>query len=133
MPPGEREYLMRLRCPGGDEPEFERVGSFGRGPNGTIIDGYDVRCKDGSKSMVFMDMYHRGYREKSAVPGFTVLADLPAYVAKGCIRRRCRATPRAATYSRPMEIRVGPEPLTDIRAKEMQSRQAGPRLRLSSS
>jgi TPR repeat protein len=31
-PPGERRYLMRLRCPEGDAPAFERLGSVGEGP-----------------------------------------------------------------------------------------------------
>jgi hypothetical protein len=114
MPPGESEYLMRLRCPGGEEPRFERVGSFGRGPSGSIIDGYDVRCKDGG-GMVFMDMYHPGYREMAAVPGFTALKDLPAYAAEGCPPAVPGFAPGSYVF-RPLEVRQGPVPLSDIEA-----------------
>jgi hypothetical protein len=74
MPGGQRAYLSRLRCADGARPEFGRVGSFGAGVYGRIIDGYEVVC-DGSepaKSMIFMDMYHPGHREAAAVPGFTI-------------------------------------------------------------
>lgn len=74
MPGGQRAYLSRLRCADGGRPEFCRVGSFGAGVYGRIIDGYEVVC-DGSepaKSMIFMDMYHPGHREAAAVPGFTI-------------------------------------------------------------
>lgn len=70
-PNGQRAYLSRLACPDGATPTFSRVGSFGRGVYGTIIDGYDVNCA-GKSSMVFMDMYHPDYVEKRAVPGFTI-------------------------------------------------------------
>ncbi|WP_086608036.1 hypothetical protein [Erythrobacter donghaensis] len=74
MPGGQRAYLSRLRCADGNRPTFDRVGSFGVGVYGRIIDGYEVLC-DGSspeKSLIFMDMYHRGHRETAAVPGFTI-------------------------------------------------------------
>lgn len=74
MPQGQRAYLARLRCADGKRPQFERVGSFGVGVYGRIIDGYDVLC-DGStpeKSMIFMDMYHPDHREAAAVAGFTI-------------------------------------------------------------
>ena len=116
MPIGEREYLMRLRCPGGDEPEFERIGSFGAGPDGHIIDGYDVKCaKDGRRDTVFMDMYHRGYREMAAVPGFTALPELPALVAQGCPPAVPGHAPGVYVF-RPLEVRQGPRPLSDIEA-----------------
>jgi hypothetical protein len=72
-PMGQRAYLSRLVCPGGASPVFQRVGSFGRGVYGTIIDGYDVDCS-GTKHMVFMDMYHPDYVELRPVPGFTIRA-----------------------------------------------------------
>jgi hypothetical protein len=71
MPPGQHAYLSRLMCPSGGAPTFGRVGSFGVGPYGTIVDGYDVDCT-GSKRLVYMDMYHPGYVERRAVPGFTI-------------------------------------------------------------
>ena len=74
MPGGQRAYLNRLRCADGKRPTYVRVGSFGAGVYGRIIDGYEVLC-DGSspeKSMIFMDMYHPGHKEPAAVPGFTI-------------------------------------------------------------
>jgi tetratricopeptide (TPR) repeat protein len=85
MPSGEREYIMRLRCPRGDEPEFKRIGSYGIGPYGNMLDGYTLNCKkDNIEKFIYMDMYHRGYRETKPVPGFTVMSELPALIAKGC-------------------------------------------------
>ena len=75
MPGGQRAYLNRLRCADGARPTYSRVGSFGAGVYGRIIDGYEVLCKDSApeKSMILMDMYHPGYKEPAAVPGFTIL------------------------------------------------------------
>lgn len=74
MPAGQRAYLSRLRCADGKRPQFERVGSFGAGVYGRIIDGYEVLCDDSTpeKSMIYMDMYHPGHREAAAVAGFTI-------------------------------------------------------------
>jgi hypothetical protein len=72
-PKGERLYLSRLRCPDGKRPEFSRIGSFGAGPYGNILDGYRVKCAGRGDATVFMDMYHEGYVEKEAVPGFTIV------------------------------------------------------------
>jgi hypothetical protein len=72
-PRGERQYLNRLRCKNGNPPAYERIGSFGPGPYGNILDGYGVRCEDSSEVVIFMDMYHEGYIEKEAVPGFTIV------------------------------------------------------------
>ncbi len=74
MPGGQRAYLSRLRCADGQRPAFFRVGSFGAGVYGRIIDGYEVTCKDSTpdKSMIYMDMYHPGHREPAAVAGFTI-------------------------------------------------------------
>jgi hypothetical protein len=72
-PKGERQYLSRLRCPDGKRPEFSRIGSFGVGPYGNILDGYRVKCEGREEVTVFMDMYHEGYVEKEAVPGFTIV------------------------------------------------------------
>jgi hypothetical protein len=76
MPGGQRAYLSRLRCADGKRPAFSRVGSFGVGVYGRIIDGYEVLC-DGStpeKAMIYMDMYHPGHREPAGVAGFTIQA-----------------------------------------------------------
>ena len=72
-PKGERQYLSRLRCDDGKRPAFSRIGSFGVGPYGNILDGYRVKCERRDEVTVFMDMYHDGYVEKEAVPGFTIV------------------------------------------------------------
>ncbi|HZI20051.1 MAG TPA: hypothetical protein VEY09_15810 [Pyrinomonadaceae bacterium] len=72
-PRGERQYLSRLRCPDGEPPQFSRIGSFGAGPYGNILDGYRVKCEGSDETTVFMDMYHRGHVEREAVPGFTIV------------------------------------------------------------
>ena len=72
MPGGEREYLRRLRCSDGKPPTFRRVGSFGPGPHGNIIDGYNVQCADPPVRMVHMDMYHKDHVELAPVPGFKI-------------------------------------------------------------
>lgn len=75
MPPGQRAYLSRLRCGDGRAPAFNRIGSMGAGPYGSIIDAYQVDCAGASpaSSVVHMDMYHPGYSEAAAVPGFTIV------------------------------------------------------------
>lgn len=75
-PPGERAYLNRLRCSDGKAPKYHRIGSYGPGPYGKIIDGYNVKCEEKDAVTVFMDMYH-DHVEKEAVPGFTIVKDEP--------------------------------------------------------
>ncbi len=74
MPPGERAYLDRLRCSDGSAPAYDRAGSVGEGPFGTILDLYQLRCAGGTpaEAQVYMDMYHAGYAEDRPVPGFTI-------------------------------------------------------------
>ena len=58
---GELGYLAGLRCECGEPFVFHRVGSFGRGPDGHTVDGYDLVCKTrGHRIKLFMDMYHAG-------------------------------------------------------------------------
>ena len=72
MPPGERAYLSRLRCPDGTPPTFEREGSDGLSPYGSIMDIYAVQCGSSAPVTIFIDMYHPGYVEQRAVSGFTI-------------------------------------------------------------
>lgn len=71
MPPGERAYLSRLRCPDGKRPKFDRAGSMGIGVFGNILDLYMVECKDVKPAEIYMDMYHK-QKEDRPVPGFTI-------------------------------------------------------------
>ena len=70
MPPGQREYLSRLRCADGRAPTVGRIGSMGAGPYGSIVDAYAVICTGSSpaESTVYMDMYHPAHVETKAVP-----------------------------------------------------------------
>ncbi|APE27379.1 hypothetical protein BMF35_a0550 [Aurantiacibacter gangjinensis] len=72
QPSGQRAYLSRLRCADGSTPAYQRIGSFGFGPYGNIVDGYEVRCPDADPKTVVMDMYHPGHVEERAVAGFTI-------------------------------------------------------------
>jgi hypothetical protein len=73
-PPGQRAYLLTLRCPEGRAPTFDRGGSAGLSPYGSIMDVYQVACDAPPMHSVFIDMYHPGHIEKQAVPGFTIVA-----------------------------------------------------------
>jgi hypothetical protein len=71
---GEYVYLARLRCPENKPPVVEREGSAADpSPYGSIMDIYEAAC-DASKLIIFVDMYHPGYVEQAAVPGFTIVA-----------------------------------------------------------
>jgi len=77
MPQGQHAYLRRLRCADDKAPKFERIGNFGPGVFGSIIDGYQVTCGDDAEpqaSMIYMDMYHPDHVETAAPPGFTLKA-----------------------------------------------------------
>ncbi len=100
-PQGQRQYLARLICPGGQHPLFERTGNVGprhplpdatteeeaaaliaavRAKSGVQpgatdhhwIDAYDVSCSD-AKMIIYMDMYHCDLPIPAAAPvGFTI-------------------------------------------------------------
>ncbi|MCF8506457.1 MAG: hypothetical protein K9G59_16220 [Caulobacter sp.] len=75
MPAGQRAYLDRLRCSNGERPTYGRVGNFGAGVFGSIIDGYRVVCPNGglpAESLIYMDMYHADHYETAAPAGFTI-------------------------------------------------------------
>lgn len=98
-PPGEDEFLDRLRCPDRTPPSFRRSGSLmTQAPDGHILDGFVVDCKpDGPTVAIAIDMYHPGRqwesigfrppggeRETRPVGPFQVLQRLPAHSAPGC-------------------------------------------------
>ena len=71
---GEYRYLARLRCPENKPPVVERQGSAGEpSPYGSIMDIYEAVC-DASAFIIYVDMYHLGHVEQSAVPGFAIVA-----------------------------------------------------------
>lgn len=75
MPGGEKDYLSRLECAGGGSPAFDRVGSKGTGPYGTVLDLFKVRCPGGETRQVYMDMYHPKHRETRSLPGFEMSSE----------------------------------------------------------
>jgi hypothetical protein len=71
-PAGQRVYLASLRCTDGRSPTYCRKGNVGKGPFGTIVDLYDVRCPGSmpAQSDIYLDMYHADHLEETAPPGF---------------------------------------------------------------
>jgi hypothetical protein len=57
-PLAERAYFNTLRDEAGKPVTFERQGSFGAGPDGNILDGYEVQTSTGRKAVLYIDMYH---------------------------------------------------------------------------
>ncbi len=72
QPIGQREYLDRLLCPGGERPKYRRAGNVGIGVYGNIVDKYRVECPDRSPDFIYMDYYFPGYRERRAPEGFSL-------------------------------------------------------------
>ena len=100
-PAGERAYLSRLVCSGGESPTYKRMGSFGGRnefpknlsaeqtsvlvqrvisgaplqpgePDYHVIDGYEVICGE-VKRVVYLDMYHCDQAPPTVAPrGFTL-------------------------------------------------------------
>jgi hypothetical protein len=77
-PRGQREYLSKLICPNGEPIQnYDRSGSVGIGPYGFMLDHYNVNCEQATeltKAGVYMDMYHKGYKEAKVSNGFNDLA-----------------------------------------------------------
>jgi hypothetical protein len=72
---GEYIYLARLRCPEDKPPVVDRRGSAGTlSPYGSIMDIYEAACDAPPAFTIFVDMYHPGFVEQGAVPGFTIVA-----------------------------------------------------------
>lgn len=76
MPAGQRAYLARLRCADGTPPAYARKGLLQATPFGSLVDGFEVRCRNGSpeRTTIAMDMYHPGYAEQLPPQGFTLAA-----------------------------------------------------------
>ncbi len=74
-PYGEEVYIRRLRDPEGHPPTFMRMGSFGPGPYGNMLDGYELRSWVPPcvlhVDVIYMDMYHPGFVETRPVPGYS--------------------------------------------------------------
>lgn len=73
-PSGEKNYLFKLRDRHGKRPEFERLGSVSPngGAYGNLLDLYRVSTPFTPPQDIHMDMYHKGYREQSAINGYVL-------------------------------------------------------------
>ena len=70
-PDGERNYLQRLRCPGGGVPMVGARSTAGIGTFGSVVAAFEVACGDARHRIVF-DMYHEEHVETRAPAGFTL-------------------------------------------------------------
>ena len=60
-PNGQMEYLRSLRCKCGEQFDFSRIGNLGPGPDGHVVDGFELVCKTGKCQItLYMDMHHLG-------------------------------------------------------------------------
>ena len=57
-PASERLYLRHLRDAQFRPFRFRRRGSFGSGPDGHVLDGYELTDYDGKTVLIYIDMYH---------------------------------------------------------------------------
>jgi hypothetical protein len=57
-PAAERAYLEGLRDEAGKPVQFKRRGSVGFGPDGNILDLYEVITSSGKRVELYIDMYH---------------------------------------------------------------------------
>ena len=57
-PASERLYLRHLRDAHFKPFTFRRQGSVGAGPDGHILDMYELVSSDGNKHLLYIDMYH---------------------------------------------------------------------------
>jgi hypothetical protein len=57
-PAAERAYFNTLRDETGKPVKFQRLGSYGAGPDGNILDGYEVQTSTGRTITLYIDMYH---------------------------------------------------------------------------
>jgi hypothetical protein len=57
-PGAEVAYFNTLRDEAGKPVTFARIGSFGAGPDGDYLDGYEVRTSTNRKVVLYIDMYH---------------------------------------------------------------------------
>lgn len=72
---GRNTYLGNLVGPEGQEILYKRLGSR-KGVHGNIVDIYNIYTKDGTvNQMIYVDMYHKGYREKKPIDGLKTVND----------------------------------------------------------
>lgn len=61
LPNGQTEYLGGLRCECGEPFDFQRMGNYGPGQDGHVVDGFELVCKTKKHQItLYMDMYHWG-------------------------------------------------------------------------
>jgi hypothetical protein len=70
-PDGQRAYIARLRCPGGDTPQILGRANIGVGIYGMIVDVYTLSCRGQANKSIALDMYH-DWVENRPAEGFTI-------------------------------------------------------------
>lgn len=58
-PASEHLYLRHLRDSKFRPLSFKRLGSYAPGPDGHILDGYQLTDPDGNTYILYIDMYHK--------------------------------------------------------------------------
>ena len=87
--PKELQYLGRLRCPDDTAPHFRHHMTRIRGPYGTLMDEYTVRCVFLNREVrLWFDHHHAGFDESKAPEGFRLSDRLP-----WSLRRRSSGAP----------------------------------------
>jgi len=73
-PRAERAYLDRLRDSQGNPLRYQRRGSVGAGPDGHVLDQYELTGQDGRTYALYLDMYHpeAGYLDAPAPRGMSI-------------------------------------------------------------
>jgi hypothetical protein len=73
-PPGEMEYLLRLRGSDGQPAGYRRIGKVENGTLGHVVDVYAVVSADRKFAWkLHMDMYFMDHRETRPIQGFTLV------------------------------------------------------------
>jgi hypothetical protein len=74
----EVSYLNRLRCPDGSAPHAQHLAPRQRGPYGTLLDRFRVRCIYLNRDTeLWFDHNHPGVSESRAPEGFSLVAPRP--------------------------------------------------------
>lgn len=58
-PQAEKDYFNSLRDEQGKPVRFKRLASVGKGPDGNILDLYEVTTSKGKNYEMYIDMYHK--------------------------------------------------------------------------
>jgi hypothetical protein len=74
-PQGQQDYIARLRCADGSEPQASTREDAGIGAYGSVVQAFGLDCGAAAPGRVqlYMDMYHAEHREEGAPLGFRIV------------------------------------------------------------